>query len=55
MALGPMEMEMQGESGYIHNRGRMELGHRLEVAGAPVWRRKSSYLVRGSGKAWKRV
>lgn len=43
------------ESGYVLDGGRLELGRRLEVAGAiMVWRRKSSHLVRESGKAsWR--
>lgn len=42
---------MWAESGYIQKRGRMELGHRLEVAGATmVWRRESAYLVREPGR-----
>lgn len=43
--------KMWAESGYIQKRGRMELGHRLAGASAiMVWRRKSSYLVRASGR-----
>lgn len=42
---------MSAESGYVHDGGRMEVGHRLEVAGALlVWRRESTYLAGESGK-----
>lgn len=43
------------KSGYVPDGGRLELGRRLEVAGAiVVWRRKSSHLVRESGRAsWR--
>ena len=39
-----------GDTGYVDDRGRVELGPRLEAVGAAVWRRKSAYLVRESGK-----
>lgn len=43
--------KMWAESGYIQKRERMELGHTLEIAGATMlWKRKSSYLVRESGR-----
>ena len=39
-----------GDTGYVDDRGRVELGHRLEAVGAAVWRTRSSYLVRESEK-----
>ena len=39
-----------GDTGYVDNRGRVELSHRLEAVGAAVWRWKRSYLVGESGK-----
>lgn len=39
-----------GDTGYADDRGRVELGPRLEAVGAAVWRRKSTYLLRESGK-----
>ena len=39
-----------GDTGYVDDRGRVELGPRLEAVDAAVWRQKSAYLVRESGK-----
>jgi len=51
MAFGLVVMGDAVESRYVQDGRRMEVGHRLEVAGAVmVWRRKSAYLAEESGK-----